>query len=74
MTKKLISVIIFVFAAVAAVLCLASCHPEKFEQAGKDLVSKAEDYVIDEIKNPVSTTQPTTTAPTTVAPTAVADE
>lgn len=60
MTKKLLAVIFSLILAAAAAAALSACSPEKFEQAGKELISSAEDYVINEIKgtNPPSTTSP----------------
>lgn len=69
MTKMIISVTLSVLAILAAAFCLSACNPEKFENAGKSLVSEAEDYVINEIKNPINTTAPSTQPQTTAAQT-----
>ena len=74
MTKKLFSVIFSVLMLLALAFSLCSCNPDKFTEAGKSMVSDAEDYVINQIKNPISTTQPTTAAPTTVAQTSAEEE
>lgn len=64
MTKRVFSVILCILAALAAVSVLSACHPEKFTDAGKSMISDAEDYVISEIKEVVPTVPPTTEAPT----------
>ena len=74
MTKKLFSVILSVLMLLALAFSLCSCNPDKFKKERKSMVSDAEDYVINEIKNPISTTQPTTVAPTTVAQTSAKEE